>query len=148
MTRGERSGRAPLSRKRQTPADAACGLAGPSRNFRRADDPSAACAALCPRRRRSRMHRRHFTSPAQGPPVNRCRHHRLLAVLLLGACSLLSLPTQGRPAKAGKKYALLVGVCEYEHARLSDLQFAENDVAELAKLLRPAGFDVSLLTDS
>src|SRR5262245_23840201 len=53
------------------------------------------------------------------------------------------------PANAeGKKYALLVGVKEYDHFKLAPLKYTENDVTELAQLLRPAGFDVTLLTDS
>jgi formylglycine-generating enzyme required for sulfatase activity len=45
----------------------------------------------------------------------------------------------------GKKYALLVGVKQYDH--LKELKFTENDVTELAAVLRPAGFDVTLLCD-
>src|SRR5687768_2306771 len=40
------------------------------------------------------------------------------------------------PALAdGKKYALLVGVKEYDHASLGDLKYSENDAEELAKIL-------------
>src|SRR5262245_62848621 len=56
------------------------------------------------------------------------------------------------PAQAdspeGKKYALLVGVKDYDHYKLAPVQFTEDDVTELASLLRPAGYDVILLTDS
>src|SRR5262245_48531580 len=55
------------------------------------------------------------------------------------------------PALAqGKKYALLVGVKEYEHSGLGDLKFTEHDVEELARLLSApeAGFEVVLLTTS
>jgi uncharacterized caspase-like protein len=68
------------------------------------------------------------------------------------AVTVLLLGPAGKPAQAqaarGKKYALLVGVKKYNHARLPDLYFTENDVTELAKLLRPAGYEVTLLTDS
>src|SRR5439155_17939069 len=47
-----------------------------------------------------------------------------------------------------KRYALLVGVKEYEHARLPTLKYSENDVTELAKLLRKSAYQVSLLCDS
>jgi formylglycine-generating enzyme required for sulfatase activity len=52
-----------------------------------------------------------------------------------------------QPAK-GRKYALLVGVKDYDHHKLAPLRYTENDVVELAKLLRPAGYDVTLLSDS
>lgn len=45
-----------------------------------------------------------------------------------------------------RKLALLVGVKEYDHAQLANLQFAENDVAELAELLRNQKFEVVLMT--
>jgi formylglycine-generating enzyme required for sulfatase activity len=46
----------------------------------------------------------------------------------------------------GKRHALLIGVRNYKH--LPHLQFTENDVTELAELLRPADFQVVLLSDS
>jgi hypothetical protein len=51
-------------------------------------------------------------------------------------------------AAEGKRYAVLVGVKQYEHAKLEPLEFTENDVTELADLLKPAGYEVVLLTDS
>ena len=56
----------------------------------------------------------------------------LASVLLLGA-------TQAQTAK-GKKYALLVGVTEYDHASLPTLKYTENDVEELATILHDADF--------
>jgi formylglycine-generating enzyme required for sulfatase activity len=50
----------------------------------------------------------------------------------------------------GKKYALLVGVCQYDSSALQTLDYPENDVEELSKLLnRPAaGFaSVRVLTN-
>lgn len=70
-------------------------------------------------------------------------NHRLSLLTCLAL--LVSTPVG---AEEGKKYALLVGVKEYDHFKLSPLKYTENDVTELAQLLRPAGFDVSLLTDS
>jgi hypothetical protein len=48
------------------------------------------------------------------------------------------------PAGNGKRHALLIGVRDYKH--LPHLRFTENDVTELAGLLRPAGYEVTLLT--
>src|SRR5262245_59334923 len=64
----------------------------------------------------------------------------------------LAVPLSGQTLDdrpAGKKYALLIGVREYEHAKLPDLRYTENDVEGLADILRgkPAGFaEVTLLT--
>jgi formylglycine-generating enzyme required for sulfatase activity len=47
----------------------------------------------------------------------------------------------------GKRYALLVGVREYDHAKLPPLKYTENDVEELARVLKQAGYhEVFLLT--
>jgi hypothetical protein len=75
---------------------------------------------------------------------------RLLPVLLLPPLAGLLLPAWGQGGK-GKKYALLVGIKEYEDRDLPDLKFTENDVEDLARLLsRPgAGFHlVRVLTTS
>ena len=48
----------------------------------------------------------------------------------------------------GKKRAVLIGVKEYDHAGFSPLYYSENDVVELAKVLKPQGYDVVLLCDS
>ena len=49
----------------------------------------------------------------------------------------------------GRKYAILVGVREYDRNQLKDLPFAENDVAELAEILKQSGFRrVELLTQA
>jgi hypothetical protein len=79
------------------------------------------------------------------------RHRRWLLPLLLGAVlAALLLPAghgqEGRPA--GRKYALLVGVNRYEHAKLKTLKYAENDAKALAAVLRRAGYRVVLLTGS
>src|SRR5262245_47675675 len=58
---------------------------------------------------------------------------------------LLSPPVSAQTA--GKRYALLVGVKDYEHDKLSDLSYTENDVEELAKVLKAAGYaDAVVLT--
>lgn len=46
-----------------------------------------------------------------------------------------------------KKYALLVGVNKYEHAKLQALQFAVNDATELRDVLKENGYDTVLLTN-
>jgi hypothetical protein len=46
----------------------------------------------------------------------------------------------------GNNRAVLVGVKDYNHSRLSPLQFTENDVTELAEVLQQGKFDVTLLT--
>jgi formylglycine-generating enzyme required for sulfatase activity len=72
----------------------------------------------------------------------------LVAVLLssLGASLVLLDGTQAETAK-GKKYALLVGVRTYDHKKLEDLKYTENDVEELADALQ--GFsEVVVLTST
>jgi formylglycine-generating enzyme required for sulfatase activity len=71
-------------------------------------------------------------------------------LLLVGLClGLTPLVGQDRPGKPpGKRYALLVGINVYEHPKLAALKFAENDAADLARVLRKAGYEVILLTGS
>jgi uncharacterized caspase-like protein len=72
---------------------------------------------------------------------------------LLLTLALLAGPpldvVQAQPP-AGKKYALLVGVRDYDSARLASLRFPENDVEELAAVLqKQASFtEVRLLTST
>jgi formylglycine-generating enzyme required for sulfatase activity len=72
------------------------------------------------------------------------RRLALVSLVLLAGLLL----AEGDGTGKGKKYALLVGVKAYDHHKLAPLRFTENDVTELAKLLRPAGYDVTLLSDS
>ena len=54
---------------------------------------------------------------------------RLPAALLAALLSVVCLtPAWAQPAR-GKKYALLVGVKEYDHAGLAPLSYTENDSA-------------------
>ena len=49
----------------------------------------------------------------------------------------------------GRKYAILVGVKEYDRNQLKNLPFAENDVSEMAEILKQSGFRrVELLTQA
>ena len=67
-----------------------------------------------------------------------------LAAVLPVADLLFAQP----PAVAGKKYALLVGVNEYDNRTLANLSYAERDVTELAKVLKANGFEVTILLGS
>jgi hypothetical protein len=84
------------------------------------------------------------------PPT---RSHACLLIPALAAIAFLPPGTtvQGVAAPEdgkGKKYALLVGVRKYDSDKFEDLRFTENDVEELARVLRErAGFtSVRLLT--
>jgi len=57
-------------------------------------------------------------------------------------------PTPGpKPGPGeGTRYALLAGVNDYDHGNLQKLNYAVNDVAELADVLKSAGYSVTLLT--
>src|SRR5262245_59434417 len=73
---------------------------------------------------------------------------RLLGVSALVLVLGFVIPAWTQATK-GKKYALLVGVKSYEHQKLRDLKYTENDVEELAKLLKKDGYDeVVLLTST
>jgi hypothetical protein len=63
-------------------------------------------------------------------------------VLVLGVNAILSAAALGE-----QRFALLVGVNNYQHAKLAPLKFAVNDVTELSDILKPAGYRVVLLTD-
>jgi hypothetical protein len=56
----------------------------------------------------------------------------------------LELPAQTE----AKRYAILVGVNQYQHARVSALSYAVNDVTDLAQVLENAGYEVRLLCDT
>jgi S1-C subfamily serine protease len=69
-------------------------------------------------------------------------------VLLLAALGVAPGGRLGAQTPPGKRYAVLVGINRYEHPNLVALRYAENDVAELADVLRGAGYEVTLLTGS
>src|SRR5262245_44240872 len=72
----------------------------------------------------------------------------LLCVCLLGGSSMLGRVAHAQ-AKAGEKYALLVGVRNYDKNELRNLPYSEPDVTELADLLRMAGYErVTLLSQT
>ena len=67
---------------------------------------------------------------------------RLVAACILAAFALPS------PADEPTMRAVVVGVNEYQHERLPSLKYAEADAVALDKVLRAAGYDVTLLTAS
>jgi hypothetical protein len=82
---------------------------------------------------------------------HRIVHDRLFVAAWLAVLLSSLLPPSRGEAAPGKRYALLVGVREYRHAKLPDLKYTENDIEELAALLRQpgAGFrDPVVLTSS
>src|SRR5262249_60484906 len=85
---------------------------------------------------------------AAGPAGQEVVMHRLCRALV--PALLLAVPPGAAHARAGKgkRYALLVGVKEYDHQALSNLKWTENDVVELGKLLRRGGYRGAPLCDS
>ncbi len=71
-------------------------------------------------------------------------------VLLSGLLVGLGFVPGWTQATTGKKYALLVGVREYDSSALRPLEFTENDVEALARELRKpsAGFEVRVMTST
>jgi sulfatase modifying factor 1 len=68
------------------------------------------------------------------------RNRLFLPSVLLAAVVLIPLvPAVAAPPK-GDKVALLVGISEYNHAKLDNLRYAPDDVEELAEVLRQAGY--------
>jgi formylglycine-generating enzyme required for sulfatase activity len=67
------------------------------------------------------------------------RRQRWLVLLIVLGGLAASLPLAGQES-SGEKYALLVGIRKYSPNQLKDLPFAENDVVELAKVLRQHGY--------
>jgi tetratricopeptide (TPR) repeat protein len=63
---------------------------------------------------------------------------RTVTAVLLGLLALA--PADALAAPQGGRYALLVGVRQYDRAELTPLDFPENDVTVLAELLRSAGY--------
>ena len=66
---------------------------------------------------------------------------------LAGVLAIALLAPATAPAQEGKRYAVLVGVNEYDHDKLAPLKYAVNDAAEVGALLEKAGYAVTVLTD-
>jgi uncharacterized protein (TIGR03067 family) len=70
-------------------------------------------------------------------------------ILIAGVSLCLTLAMRPSPVAAqGKKLAFLVGVQHYAHPKLDRLKYTEKDVTGLADILREAGYDVTLLSDT
>jgi uncharacterized protein len=65
-----------------------------------------------------------------------------LTMIFLSASQIASAADQ----HSAQRFALLVGVNEYEHNKLKSLRFAENDVSALSLVLKSAQYQVTLLT--
>jgi hypothetical protein len=63
----------------------------------------------------------------------------LRLVLVCLASAVLTSTGEARQSSKGKKYALLIGVKEYNHAQLSPLAYTENDIDVLDEILRKRG---------
>jgi len=69
------------------------------------------------------------------------RHSYSAAIIL----SVAAVATAAEQTTA-QRFALLVGVNEYDHNKLKSLRFAENDVSALAVVLKSGQYQVTLLT--
>jgi formylglycine-generating enzyme required for sulfatase activity len=67
------------------------------------------------------------------------RHRPLLPVVPVTAAVLLVLGPAAAQTSRGEKVALLVGVKEYHDSKLPNLKYTEDDVEDLARVLRQAG---------
>jgi TPR repeat protein len=68
--------------------------------------------------------------------------------LLYISVSLMLFSTSSWAQDQGKRYAILAGVEQYEHSKLTLLEYAEDDVTELGDILTKAGYSVTLLSDA
>ena len=59
---------------------------------------------------------------------------------------VLASTTPSAAQDDGQRYAVLVGVNEYDHAKLSPLKYAENDATAMRDVLKAGGYDTTLLT--
>jgi TPR repeat protein/uncharacterized caspase-like protein len=67
---------------------------------------------------------------------------------LLGLALAVAWLAPSVSAAEGKRYAVLVGVQKYDHSQFKSPEYAEADVTELGSILKTAGYEVTLLTDS
>src|SRR5262245_44424842 len=74
---------------------------------------------------------------------------RLLLLTLIVAGSLYSVAEVaqvGQAQDAGKRYAVVVGIKEYDHPKLTPLKYPPNDAKALRDVLNQSGYQVTLLT--
>lgn len=81
-----------------------------------------------------------------------CRGHQVVVrCLMLLGLGVFAIDTNDASAQEteGRRYAVLVGVKEYDRNQLRSLPYPENDVTELAEVLKTSGFRrVELLTQT
>src|SRR5262249_37183139 len=71
------------------------------------------------------------------------------AALLLALAALRPARRARAQGGKGKKYALLAGITHYNSTELAKLRYTENDVEELARVFKGAGFaEAVVLTTS
>lgn len=69
---------------------------------------------------------------------------------ILCGMAWLCFSSQVLGEEPGKRYAVLIGVEDYQHAKLREpvpLKYAVDDVTELGEILKKSGYEVTLLTD-
>src|SRR4051812_30293474 len=71
----------------------------------------------------------------------------IAVVITVMACCSLSHSAVFAQAAVRGKFALIIGINQYDHAKLVPLQYAVNDAADVARLLTGAGYEVVVLTD-
>jgi hypothetical protein len=79
-----------------------------------------------------------FSKPNNNPSLSPSLRERGIGIISLVCLVLvlgLGFPNVGY-AQSGKKYAVLVGVSEYQHDKLKKLRYTENDASELADVLK------------
>jgi len=69
-----------------------------------------------------------------------------LSLLIFALLICLGADTTNAQETEPRKIAFLVGINDYKKKNLPDLQYAENDVAVVAKQLRRLGFETTVLT--
>ncbi len=61
---------------------------------------------------------------------------------------LLVLGLAAGKARKGKKFAVLVGICNYSSPTLKTLNYSIRDMEDLAEVLRQGGYEITLLTSA
>src|SRR5262245_22854824 len=67
-------------------------------------------------------------------------------LLSFGLAALFWSKAVAQEVSTGRKFAFLVGVKRYDHGSLQDLEYAEEDVEGLNKVLRSQGYSTLVLT--
>ena len=75
-----------------------------------------------------------------------CIHRLALSLVTLVSAGLLACVLFAEEPEEGRRYALVVGVQNYEGTGLGSLHYCDNDAAGLADVLRKRGYHVTLMT--